>query len=227
MRIFDTPVRTATHASPTPCYTGSMRALNVTDIQNDFLPGGALPVPGGDVIIPVVNAVMPRFELVVATKDWHPANHGSFAGNHPGSHPGDIVELGGVPQRLWPDHCVQNTPGADFAPGLDTTRIEHIIYKGTDADIDSYSGFFDNAHLRETGMHAYLQSRGVTDLYLVGLALDYCVFYTAMDARQLGYDTSVILDGCRGLDVAPGDIERALATMRDAGVHLVCSDAVG
>lgn len=204
-----------------------MRALNVTDIQNDFLPDGALAVPDGDAIIPVVNAVMPRFELVVATKDWHPANHGSFASNHPGKQPGDMIELGGVPQILWPPHCVQHTPGAEFAPGLDTSPIAHIIYKGTDPLIDSYSGFFDNAHQRETGLDAYLREHEVTELYLVGLATDYCVLYTALDARQLGYAVYLIEDGCRGLNVHPGDIARAIGAMREAGVVVLQSEEEG
>jgi nicotinamidase/pyrazinamidase len=198
-----------------------VRALNITDIQNDFLPGGALPVPEGDAVIPVVNALMCCVPLVVATKDWHPATHGSFAVNHPGRRPGEMITLGGQPQLLWPPHCVQHTPGADFAPGLDTSRIRHVVYKGTDPRIDSYSGFFDNGHWRATGMDDYLRRHGVTSLYLVGLATDYCVLYTALDARQLGYDTYVIRDGCRGLDVHPGDIDRAYDRMRAAGAHVI------
>jgi len=203
-----------------------MKALNVTDIQRDFLPGGSLAVPKGDEIIPVVNALMPHFPLVVATKDWHPADHGSFAVNHPGKQPGDMIELGGVPQVLWPPHCVQNSPGSEFADALDTSRIECILYKGTDPEIDSYSGFFDNGHRKATGLHEYLQTCGVTDLYLVGLATDYCVLYTALDARMLGYNTFVIFDGCRGLDVPPGNIECAYEQMRAAGAVLIESREV-
>ncbi|MHB0937546.1 MAG: bifunctional nicotinamidase/pyrazinamidase [Armatimonadota bacterium] len=203
-----------------------MKALNVTDIQRDFVPGGSLAVPRGDEIIPVVNALMPHFPLVVATKDWHPADHGSFATNHPGKQPGDMIELGGVPQILWPPHCVQHSHGAEYANGLDTSRIECILYKGTDPDIDSYSGFFDNGHRKSTGLHEYLQTQGVTDLYLVGLATDYCVLYTALDARHLGYHTVVITDGCRGLDIPPGNIERAYQQMREAGAVLMESAEV-
>lgn len=203
-----------------------MKALNVTDIQRDFVPGGSLAVPQGDEIIPLVNALMPHFPLVLATKDWHPANHGSFAVNHPGKKPGDMVELGGVPQVLWPPHCVQHSPGAEYAAGLDTSHIECVLYKGTDPEIDSYSGFFDNGHRKSTGLHEYLQTREVTDLYLVGLATDYCVLYTALDARMLGYHTVVITDGCRGLDFPAGNIERAYQQMRKAGAVLVTSEEV-
>jgi len=203
-----------------------MKALNITDIQRDFLPGGSLAVPRGDEIIPIVNALMPHFPLVVATKDWHPVNHGSFAVNHPGKKAGDMVELGGVPQVLWPAHCVQHSPGAEYADGLDTSRVECVLYKGTDPEIDSYSGFFDNGHRKSTGLHEYLQTREVTDLYLVGLATDYCVLYTALDARMLGYSTFVITDGCRGLDFPAGNIERAYRQMREAGAVLVTSAEV-
>jgi len=203
-----------------------MKALNVTDIQRDFLPGGSLAVPRGDEIIPVVNGLIPHFPLVVATKDWHPANHGSFATNHPGKEPGDVVELGGVPQVLWPPHCVQNTAGAEFADALDASRFACILYKGTDLEIDSYSGFFDNGHRKSTGLHEYLQTCGVTELYLVGLATDYCVLYTVLDARRLGYNTYVITDGCRGLDTPPGNLKRAYAQMREAGAVLMESTEV-
>ena len=183
-------------------------------------------MPEGEAIIPVVNALMPRFELVVATKDWHPADHGSFAANHPGKAPGDVVELGGVPQLLWPVHCVQGSAGAEFADALDSSHIRHVVYKGANPLIDSYSGFFDNGHRQATGMDGYLRRHHVSDLYLVGLATDYCVLYTALDARRLGYTTFIITDGCRGLDVHPGDVERAYAQMRDAGCTLLRSDEV-
>ena len=204
-----------------------MRAINLTDIQRDFVPGGALAVPEGDAVIPVVNALTPRFDLVVATKDWHPADHGSFAVNHPGKHPGEMIELGGQPQLLWPAHCIQGSAGAEFAGGLDTSHIANIIYKGTNPLIDSYSGFFDNGHWQSTGMDAYLRAQGVTELYLVGLATDYCVLYTVLDARQLGYTTYVVTDGCRGLNVHPGDTERAYARMREVGAFIINSEEVG
>ena len=202
-----------------------MKALILVDLQNDFLPGGALPVPYGDEVIPIANKMQQRFELVVATKDWHPPDHGSFAANHPGKKPGDRIMLDGMEQILWPVHCVQNTHGAEFAPSFDTNRVAHVFHKGTDPMIDSYSTFFDNAHRRHTGLAHYLEKRGIKDIYLLGLALDYCVKYSALDARYLGLKTHVILDGCRGIELEPGDIGRALEEMKRAGaVFLKSSD---
>ena len=198
-----------------------MKALILVDLQNDFLPGGALPVPHGDEVIPIANKMQQRFELVVATKDWHPPDHGSFAANHPGKKPGDRIMLDGMEQILWPVHCVQNTHGVEFAPSFDTNRVAHVFHKGTDPMIDSYSTFFDNAHRRHTGLAHYLEKRGIKDIYLLGLALDYCVKYSALDARQLGFDTHVILDGCRGIDLHAGDIDRALDEMKCAGAVLL------
>ncbi|HUO09519.1 MAG TPA: bifunctional nicotinamidase/pyrazinamidase [Phycisphaerae bacterium] len=200
-----------------------MNALLLIDIQNDFLPTGALPVPEGDQIIPIANALMPRFSHIVATQDWHPADHGSFAANHPGKKPGDLITLNGPPQILWPTHCVQNTPGAEFAPALDRARITHIIQKGTDPAIDSYSGFFDNAHRKATGLHDYLRAHNITHLHLLGLATDYCVKFTALDARQLGYTVTLIEDACRGANLKPTDVADALTEMHHAGVHLIHS----
>jgi len=200
-----------------------MNALILVDLQNDFLPGGALPVPHGDEVIPVANELQRRFDLVVATKDWHPPDHGSFAANHPGKEPGDRIILDGIDQILWPVHCVQNTHGAEFAPAFDTSRIAHVFHKGTDPRIDSYSTFFDNAHRRHTGLAHYLKKRGIKDIYLMGLALDYCVKYSTLDARQLGLNTHVILDGCRGIDLETGDIERALDEMKRASTILLKS----
>ncbi len=203
-----------------------MRALVVVDVQNDFLPGGALAVPAGDAIIPVVNALMARFALVVATQDWHPPHHGSFATQHPGTHPGEVITLDGLPQVLWPPHCVQHTPGADFAPGLETRDFRHRTRKGTNPAVDSYSGFFDNAHRVKTDLDDYLRAHEVDEVYLCGLATDYCVLYTALDARRLGYATVVVEDACRGLELQPGDIARAFAAMREAGATILRSDAV-
>ena len=200
-----------------------MKALILVDIQNDFLPGGALAVPEGDAIVPVANRVLQAFELIVATQDWHPANHGSFAANHPRRKPGETIELGGLSQVLWPLHCVQNTGGAAFAPGLQTRRITRIFPKGTDAEIDSYSGFFDNGHKKATGLGDYLRTREVTDVYVLGLATDYCVKATALDARQLGFATHLIVDGCRGVNLSAGDDARAIETMRAQGVRVVQS----
>jgi nicotinamidase/pyrazinamidase len=200
-----------------------MNALILVDLQNDFLPGGALAVPHGDEVIPLADELQSRFDLVVATKDWHPADHGSFAANHPGKKPGDRIILDGIEQILWPVHCVQNTRGAEFAPPFDTSRIAHVFHKGTERNIDSYSTFFDNAHRRHTGLAHYLEKRSVKEIYLMGLALDYCVKYSALDARHLGLTTYIILDGCRGIELEPGDIDRALDEMKHAGAILVKS----
>jgi nicotinamidase/pyrazinamidase len=200
-----------------------MKALITVDLQNDFLPGGALPVPRGDEVIPIANKLQQRFELVLATQDWHPPDHGSFAANHPGKKPGDRIMLDGIEQILWPVHCVQNTHGAEFAPSFDTSRIAHVFHKGVERNIDSYSTFFDNAHRRHTGLADYLKKRGIKDIYLMGLALDYCVKYSTLDARQLGLNTYVILDGCRGIELESGDIDRALDEMKRAGAVLLQS----
>lgn len=194
-----------------------MKALIIVDLQNDFLPGGALPVPHGDEVVPVANELQRHFHLVVATKDWHPPDHGSFAANHKRKNPGDRIILDGIEQILWPVHCVQNTHGAEFAPSFDTSRIAHVFHKGVDPLIDSYSTFFDNAHRRHTGLAHYLKERSIKDIYLLGLALDYCVKYSALDARELGFNTHIILDGCRGIDLEPGDINRALDEMKAVG----------
>jgi nicotinamidase/pyrazinamidase len=200
-----------------------MKALIIVDLQNDFLPGGALPVPHSDEVIQLANELQRKFELVLATKDWHPPDHGSFAANHPGEKPGDRIILDGIEQILWPVHCVRNTQGAEFAPSFDISRIAHIFHKGTERNIDSYSTFFDNAHRRHTGLAHYLEKRGIKDIYLMGLALDYCVKYSTLDARHLGLNTYVIVDGCRGIELKPGDIARALDEMKHAGAILLKS----
>jgi nicotinamidase/pyrazinamidase len=187
------------------------RALLLIDIQNDFVPGGALAVPNGHEVVPVANRWIDRFaangELIIATQDWHPPNHSSFISQNP---------TGGI----WPDHCVQNTPGAEFVAGLRIESIQTIVRKGTDPIIDSYSGFFDNDHRKQTELADVLHRAGVGDVYILGLATDYCVKFTALDARKLGFQTNLIVDGCRGIDLKPGDVERALEEMRDAGVQL-------
>lgn len=198
-----------------------MKALILVDVQNDFVPGGALAVPGGDEIIPVCNRVSKAFSLVVATQDWHPATHGSFAASHPGHKVGDVIDLNGLPQILWPVHCVQDTPGAAFVPGLDLSRVGRVFRKGTDPGIDSYSGFFDNGHRKATGLGEYLKQKSVTDIYVAGLATDYCVKFTALDSRLLGFNTFVIQDACRGVNVRPGGVEAAIEQMREAGVHVI------
>jgi nicotinamidase/pyrazinamidase len=203
-----------------------MNALVIVDLQNDFLPGGALPVPHGDEVIPLANELQQRFALVLATQDWHPPDHGSFAPNHPGKKPGDRIILDGIEQILWPVHCVQNTHGAEFAPSFDTSRIARVFHKGIDPRIDSYSTFFDNAHRRSTGLGEYLKERSVKNVYLLGLALDYCVKYSALDARQVGFNTYVIVDACRGIGLEPGDLDHALDEMKRAGTILLESGAL-
>jgi nicotinamidase/pyrazinamidase len=203
-----------------------MRALILVDIQYDFLPGGALAVPAGDDVIRVANAIQERFDLVVATQDWHPEDHGSFARNHPGRRPGELIELDGLPQVLWPAHCVQGTRGADLPSLLETRRVEAILRKGMDRRIDSYSGFFDNGQRRTTGLGDYLRGRGATSLFILGLATDYCVKHTALDARRLGFTTTLIEDGCRGVELQAGDVAAALALVREAGVQIARSSEV-
>ncbi len=201
-----------------------MRALVLIDLQNDFLPGGALPVPEGDVVVPIANELQPTFELIIATQDWHPPNHGSFAANHPGKKVYDEIDLNGLRQTLWPVHCVQNTPGADFAPGLNREPIRKVFQKGVDPMIDSYSGFYDNAHRRSTGMGEWLETQPITELYICGLATDYCVKLTALDALKLGFKVSVVADACRGVNLRPGDVDRASTELKKAGVSIVQSE---
>jgi len=203
-----------------------LRALILVDLQNDFVPGGALPVPDGHAVIPLANRLARSLELVVATQDWHPLGHKSFAASHPGRKPGEVIDLNGLEQVLWPVHCVAGTPGAELVAGLDSRKIDEVFRKGTDPEIDSYSGFFDNGHRRATGLHEYLRAKGVTDVYILGLATDYCVKFTALDASRLGYGTFVVEDACRGVDLRPGDVARALTEMREAGVKIVRSREV-
>jgi nicotinamidase/pyrazinamidase len=200
--------------------------LVVVDVQNDFLPGGALGVPDADQIVPIINLLMRRFELVVATQDWHPADHGSFASNHPDHEPGEIIDLEGVQQILWPVHCVQTTPGAEFAAGLDERRISQVVRKGVDKLVDSYSTFFDNARRRSTGLEDYLRTKNVKHLYICGLATDYCVRYSSLDALNLSFEASVVRDACRGVNLQPEDSQRALEEMEKAGVQITDSDAI-
>jgi nicotinamidase/pyrazinamidase len=204
-----------------------MRALILVDLQNDFCPGGALAVAHGDETIAVANRLLPHFSTVAATQDWHPANHGSFAANHAGKHAYEMIDLHGLMQVLWPVHCVQGTPGAELHPALDHSRITQVFHKGTDPAVDSYSGFFDNGKRKATGLAEWLRERWIQQVYVMGLATDYCVRATALDARALGFDVWVVQDGCRPVDVKPGDGERALAELRGAGCALVESGAIG
>lgn len=199
-----------------------MKALLLVDIQNDFLPGGALAVPNGDHIIPLIKEMVHYpFDLIIATKDWHPSDHGSFFNNHANKKIGDFVDLSGVQQILWPAHCVQGTWGSEFAPGWDTTQVDKIIYKGEDSSIDSYSTFFDNAERRSTGLESYLKAKSVNELYVAGLATDYCVKYSVLDAIQLGFSPYVIVDACRGINLMPNDSHAAFQVMQKAGAVLL------
>ena len=194
-------------------------ALIVIDMQNDFCPGGALAVPQGDEIVSGVNALMAEFGAVILTQDWHPAGHSSFASRHEGKAPFETIEMSYGPQVLWPDHCVQGSPGAEFHAELDTARADAIIRKGMNPEIDSYSAFFENDHATPTGLDGYLQTRGITDLVMVGLATDFCVKDSALDAARLGYAVTVRRALCRAIDL-DGSKSAAEDAMRDAGVRL-------
>lgn len=200
-----------------------MKTLLVVDLQNDFMPKGALGVAGSDEIPPLVNHLMPKFDVVLATQDWHPPDHTSFAANHPGKKVGDVVEEHGVMQILWPTHCVRGTKGAELVATLDKRPIVSFFYKGTDKWIDSYSAFFDNARRKSTGLGDYLQSRELTDIYIAGVATDYCVLYSTLDALDLGLHVAVIVDACRGIDLVRGDVDKALKAMQKKGARLISS----
>jgi nicotinamidase/pyrazinamidase len=203
-----------------------MDALLLVDIQNDFLPGGALAVPRGDEVVAVANRLMPHIPMVVATQDWHPASHGSFASRHAGKKFGDRITWHDLPQTLWPDHCVQGTHGADLAGELHSGRIVKVFRKGTRTNVDSYSGFFDNARRFDTGLSQWLHAKGIRHLFVLGLATDYCVNATAGDALELGFQVTLVTDGCRGVDLTPGDSAAAIQTLRDRGANLMTSDEV-
>ncbi len=197
-----------------------MNALILVDLQNDFLPGGALGVPGGDEVIPLANHLMDDFQIIVATQDWHPPDHGSFAANHPGREVFESIDLHGLPQTLWPVHCVQGTTGAEFAPGLDAGRITRVFRKGTRPEVDSYSGFFDNGRRHSTGLAEWLREQGVTRVTVCGIATDYCVKSTALDAVAEGFEVTLHLAACRGVDLQAGDIAAAVEAMRADGVKI-------
>lgn len=196
------------------------RALILVDLQYDFCPGGALAVSRGDETIAVANRLMPMFDTIVATQDWHPAEHKSFAVNNPGTQVGQVIDVEGQPQVMWPAHCVQGTRGAELHAGLELARITEVFRKGTDPAIDSYSGFFDNGHKKATGMGDWLRARGIRDVVVLGLATDYCVKFTVLDARGLGMTVTLVADGCRAVDLAPGDGDRAIDEMRRAGASV-------
>lgn len=192
-------------------------ALLMIDLQNDFCENGALAVPCADEVIPLANELQKKFDCVIATQDWHPHDHKSFAANHADKKIGEVITLGTNRQVLWPVHCVQNTRGAEFNPQLNLSRVNKIIYKGTDKEIDSYSAFFDNAHDRATGLEDYLNEKKIKTIYVMGLATDYCVLYSCLDALKLGFEVFIIEDACRGIDLNKGDIARALGEIEAMG----------
>lgn len=198
------------------------KTLIITDVQHDFMPGGALGIAGAQAIIPVINALMPHFEHLFATLDWHPKNHVSFAKTH-GMNPGETIRMGEIEQILWPVHCVQDTWGAELANGLHKEKIEASFHKGVDPKVDSYSTFFDGARKRSTGLADRLRKEGLSDLYFVGLATDYCVLYSVLDALEMGFKATVIRDACRPINLHPGDEERALQKMSKKGARIAVS----
>jgi nicotinamidase/pyrazinamidase len=200
-----------------------MKALLIVDVQNDFLPNGALAVADGDQVIPVINALQDQFDLVVATQDWHPADHGSFAANHPDKKVGDFIDLNGVQQILWPVHCVQGSKGADFHVDLNKDKWVAVFQKGTQQNVDSYSGFFDNNRQGDTGLSAFLKGKDVEELYVCGLATDYCVKFTVLDGLSEGFKTYLIADGTKAVNLQPEDYDRALNEMELNGAHIITS----
>jgi nicotinamidase/pyrazinamidase len=196
------------------------KALIVIDVQNDFCPGGALAVEGGDQVVPVINQLMGQFDHVLLTQDWHTANHSSFASQHAGKAPFDSVEMAYGNQTLWPDHCIQGSHGADFHPELNLMPAELVIRKGFRTQIDSYSAFFENDHTTPTGLTGYLRERGMSELTFVGLATDFCVAYSALDAVGQGFSARVLLEACRGIDLM-GSMETMIGKMKAAGVDVI------
>jgi nicotinamidase/pyrazinamidase len=196
-----------------------MDILVVVDVQNDFCPGGALAVPDGDAVVPEINRLVAEYAHVVVTQDWHTPGHSSFASQHEGRQPFDTIEAPYGPQVLWPDHCVQGTPGAEFHPDLDWTKAELLIRKGFRREVDSYSAFFENDHRTPTGLGGYLRERGFTRVVLAGLATDFCVHFSAMDARKLGFEVRVIERACRGIDL-DGSLAAARQQWAEAGVEV-------
>lgn len=204
-----------------------MKALLIVDMQNDFMPKGTLAVPDGDQVVPITNQLMNEYDVVVATQDWHPRDHCSFASNHKGGKVGNVIQIdykeggGTLDQVLWPDHCIQDTKGAELHPDLNRQKIDAVVRKGTNPKIDAYSAFYDNGRLRATTLADYLRDRGVDEVHVAGLATDYCVKATAIDAVKEGFATAVITDATRGVNVKKGDVDKALKEMERAGVKLI------
>lgn len=201
------------------------KTLIITDVQHDFMPGGALGIEGANAIIPVINALIPKFDHVFATQDWHPPHHVSFAPTH-NKKPGETIRMGEIEQILWPVHCVQNTWGAELAKGLHREKIETIFHKGVDPKVDSYSTFFDNSRKRSTGLADRLKKNQLDNLYFVGLATDYCVLYSVLDSLDLGFRTTVVRDACRAINLHPGDEEKAIEKMRQKGAQIILSSEI-
>ncbi len=200
-----------------------MDALILVDLQNDFMPGGALAVEEGDKVVPIANQFISLFKYVILTQDWHPQDHQSFASQHKGKEVGELIQLEGLDQVLWPDHCVQGSPGAEFHKDLNLQKKHVVFQKGTQRKIDSYSGFFDNGHNQATGLEKWLKDEGITGLIVMGLATDYCVKFTVLDALEAGFKVTLITDACRGVDLQPGDVEAALQEMEAKGAKLTDS----
>lgn len=201
----------------------STDALLIVDVQNDFIPGGALAVTEGDLVVPVINILQEKFKQVIATQDFHPSDHGSFAANHPGKNPGEFIDLDGLSQILWPVHCVQGSSGADFHPELIRNQWKAVFRKGQNPEVDSYSGFFDNARRGDTGLSDYLKSLEISRVFVCGLALDYCVKFTALDALSLGFQTFVVSDATRAVNLEPEDGAKALGELKQQGIKILTS----
>lgn len=198
-----------------------MKALIIVDVQNDFMPGGALEVRNADEIIPEVNKLQEEFNLVVFTKDWHPENHKSFVTQHKGKNLYDVIDLNGLPQVMWPVHCVQNTHGSEIHKDVKVKESAYFFTKGTDVEIDSYSGFFDNGKKKSTGLHEFLQEKGVNEVFVCGLAGDFCAKFTAIDAAELGYKTYFYKKATRAVNINPGDFDKAVAEMESKGIEIL------
>lgn len=203
-----------------------MKALIIVDIQNDFIPGGALAVKEGDQVVPIINELQQKFDFIVATQDWHPADHGSFAANHSNKKIGEFIDLNGLQQILWPVHCVQETTGAEFHPDLKTEKWKAVFKKGTNPKVDSYSGFFDNNRMGDTGLSAFLNENGIEEVFVCGLATDYCVKFTVLDAISEGFKTTLIADATRAVNLQENDDLKAIKEMSASGAKVVLADEI-
>ncbi|SNR93241.1 nicotinamidase/pyrazinamidase [Belliella buryatensis] len=203
-----------------------MKALIIVDVQNDFIPGGALAVAEGDMVVPIINQLQAKFDFIVATQDWHPADHGSFAANHPGKNIGEFIDLNGVNQILWPVHCVQGSQGAEFHADLNQEKWRAIFQKGMNPQVDSYSGFFDNNRQGDTGLSQFLKENGVEEIFVCGLAEDYCVKFTVLDGLEEGFKVHLILDATRAVNIQPDDFSKAMIEMENAGAVITHSVSI-